>query len=601
MSSDNSGPPGSAQTLETAVSSKFAATGQPDRGRSGVPAALRSPGEMARAAWLPIFLAAALTLVYVRLFGVNVPYYDEWKKIYIFEHQAAGTLTFADLWSQVNEHRIFFPHAAILVIGLATKYNVIALMYCSVLLLAAALWMFIHVFVKDHPGRGALWLMVPVAFLTMSWRQSENLLMGIQFAFFLAVVASLATFFLLRLVQEKRWRFFFAASVALAAVATFSTASGLMAWPAGLVQILCLALSRRLKIALAGFWTLFGGGVWWLYFHDYAKSSVFSQYHFSPNYLLVTVGGALVGGSGEGSRVPLLAPILLGVALLLLAALAVAWVIRERQWQRYSFWLATMAFSLLTIMAITLGRSNFGFRQAMASRYSTLSIPLVVATYVILVSLAGNRPGSLLWRFKYLLIGLMMSGLCLVDAGGYLIGVRARESRLSQAFVVSTSEDQPDLAFVDVPSVSLVREGSRFLKAQGYSVFAPGEIAEKYAPLRDNMPQMSPATQFKIDGFREIEGQAAYCVTGWAVDSVHHAPAGGVYLVLDGKDYPLFYGESRPEVASDLHDRRLLNCGFSRLLPAGRLTSGHHLVGLKVLTNDRQAVYSTSLTDIAVK
>ena len=283
---------------------------------------------------------------------------------------------------------------------------------------------------------------------------------------------------------------------------------------------------------------------------------------------------------------------MLGAEILLLAALAVALVIRRRQWHRYSFWLATMVYSLLTILSITIGRSGLGVHQALSSRYSTFAISLVAATYVILISLAREHPASRLWRFQGVLIGLLLLVVGLGDVAGYLSGSRGREVRQYLAFVVSTIEDQPDEVY-NPGYLDSLRSKAAFLKRQGDNVFAKGGIAEKYAPLSDTLPRLSDPTQFKIDGFQEIDDHKAYSVTGWAVDSVHGDLAGGVYLVLDGKEYPLYYGAPRPEVATRLQNEGLLHCGFQRLLPAKVVAPGRHEVSLKVLTNDRQALLNT--------
>ena len=79
-------------------------------------------------------------------------------------------------------------------------------------------------------------------------------------------------------------------------------------------------------------------------------------------------------------------------------------------------------------------------------------------------------------------------------------------------------------------------------------------------------------------------------MSGWAVDSLHQAPAGGVYLVVDGQDYPVFCELPRPDIADKFHDPSLEHCGFQRLLPPRLLPPGRHRLGLKILTHDRQAL-----------
>jgi hypothetical protein len=52
--------------------------------------------------YLLMVLPGALAFLYVRLFGVNVPYWDQWWIVTLFEKLNAGSLHMSDLWSQAN-------------------------------------------------------------------------------------------------------------------------------------------------------------------------------------------------------------------------------------------------------------------------------------------------------------------------------------------------------------------------------------------------------------------------------------------------------------------------------------------------------------------
>ena len=89
-------------------------------------------------------------------------------------------LTFADLYAQHNEHRMFFPKGAELLVGLLTRYNNVAEMYVVVgcFLITAV------VLLVAFAGIGLpLIFFVPVALLIFSFRQYENMLFGFQISF----------------------------------------------------------------------------------------------------------------------------------------------------------------------------------------------------------------------------------------------------------------------------------------------------------------------------------------------------------------------------------------------------------------------------------
>src|SRR5829696_8497279 len=186
--------------------------GKPPRGRPMGFAGLGRTGTFRRVvagvSWLLVLIPAALPYLYVRAFGVNVVFADAWDMVLVFRKFSSGRLTFADFYAQHNEHRMFFPRVAELLLGLLTRYNNVAEMYVvvsSFLITAAVL------LVAFRREIGLPLIFVPVALLIFSFRQYENMLFGFQI------------------------NFAFTAALGSATIASFSTAQGLLVWPAGLL------------------------------------------------------------------------------------------------------------------------------------------------------------------------------------------------------------------------------------------------------------------------------------------------------------------------------------------------------------------------------
>jgi len=55
------------------------------------------------------FAPAILLAALLPMYWVDVPQYDEWDSVMLFEHLSQGTLTAELLFRQVNEYRQFFP------------------------------------------------------------------------------------------------------------------------------------------------------------------------------------------------------------------------------------------------------------------------------------------------------------------------------------------------------------------------------------------------------------------------------------------------------------------------------------------------------------
>src|SRR5438477_7239351 len=87
--------------------------------------------------WALFLLAVLPIAVIVRLiseYAVNVPYGDEWSLLPLFAKWHDHQLTFANLFRQHNEHRIFFPKLIYLTCARWTHWNVRSEMFFSVLL-----------------------------------------------------------------------------------------------------------------------------------------------------------------------------------------------------------------------------------------------------------------------------------------------------------------------------------------------------------------------------------------------------------------------------------------------------------------------------------
>ena len=80
---------------------------------------------------LILILPLIIEVFYIRSFGVNVVYWDQWELVPLLDKLYDSSLTFDDLFAQHNEHRIFFPRIIMLGLAYMTQYNTIAEMFFS--------------------------------------------------------------------------------------------------------------------------------------------------------------------------------------------------------------------------------------------------------------------------------------------------------------------------------------------------------------------------------------------------------------------------------------------------------------------------------------
>lgn len=566
--------------------------------------------------WLLILLPAALAFLYVRAFGVSVVFSDAWSMVPLFDKWYSSTLQLSDLFSQHNEHRMFFPEGAELLLGNATNYDNVDEMYLIQACLLVTLVILLLAF-RDSI-KSSLWpvLFVPVSFLVFSFRQYENMLFGYQINFAFAQMFGVLALFLLHVLRRRGFeKIAFVAALGSVTIASFSVAQGLLVWLAGLLQLSIGPLERPRKKIFFALWGFIGLLEWVAYFVHYRSPKngpalLYALEHplAGTEFLLRLLGSSLfwdqnltlIGGS-------LLACLVL-VSLLL--------IYKDRKLGEHSFWVSLLFWSFLILATITLGRSGSGAGNALVSRYTTFSILAVVGVYAMLLEMTLERRSTINAILLVVLAGFVLFGVVISYPNGITIGSKEEASREKAAFVLSTYKSEPDEALVESlnPRARVVRESAPVLQKLGYNVFSEGSQAQRSLP--PPLPDLSPlssstssALTISADGISQqdhtviVPQRASFIeLTGWAVDADNESAAGGLDLDLDGRLFPAFYGEERQDVASSSGVPSYRYSGFERALPVSEVGAGAHELSVVVLTSDRRGYYQPSRKiDLEVK
>lgn len=201
------------------------------------------PRKYVLAAALLCVIAALVTLAFILINGVNVPFADEWWYASLVKSVGSGKASFASFWSPNNEHRMLIPRLEFSMLAVLTHWNSKAMMIAGWLAVVVTM-MFLfsqwkRIYSQTHP---MLWIAAvgTSAAALFSLVQMENWLWSFQFAFFFiqfAVVTSLMV--LCRSNIALAFRLLIA--VILGAAASFSSAQGLLIWPA---QMLSMSLTN---------------------------------------------------------------------------------------------------------------------------------------------------------------------------------------------------------------------------------------------------------------------------------------------------------------------------------------------------------------------
>jgi len=423
--------------------------------------------------YLLIFLPAALSFLYVRTFGVDVPFGDTWTMVPFFDKLSSGALTFSDLWHQHFEHRVFFPRIAMLLLGSITSFNNVAIMYLIQICFLVTLIVLLLAFKANT--RANLLLFVPIAFLVFSLGQYWNMLVAWSLTFVFVQTFAILAFYLLYVSSRAGFgKLALSSALVSATIASFSSAQGLFVWPAGLLQLLIAPVERSTKKILVGIWGLAGLVEWIVYFYDLNIPKHHSERYFldNPNlgidYLLTALGGSLI----RQQTVALVS----GLLLICLVAATLFLVYKAGTLGECSFWIALISFSFLFLASIVVGRSGMGPENALSSKYPTFTVLAVIGAYVMLMKLALQQRT----RIILILLGSLTALIVISAPISYVEGIDAGKAlevrRERAAHVISTYERQPDEALTVVNrSAWRVREWAPILERLDYTVFSQSE------------------------------------------------------------------------------------------------------------------------------
>ncbi|MET0622361.1 MAG: hypothetical protein ABW250_05225 [Pyrinomonadaceae bacterium] len=441
------------------------------------------------ALWTAAALLAACAPAWLILrYGVDVPYWDQWDVAPFFEKLARGSLRAADLFAQQNEYRQFFPNLIFVALGRLTGWNVRAEMLACLLLACVAALNIRSLAARTRAGAsggGALFLLASL--LVFSPLQYENWLFGVQIVYF--VPGACVTAGLVAAYSERPGtRACVAVCASLAAVATFSSANGVVCW---LVLPPAILAARPEARASARRWLSLWGACIALCLAVYVYGYSTPAGHPAPSlaaarpldavvYFLALAGGPLALGPR-----PLVVAVSVGACALAAYAYACAYLVRHRDdaalVRGACAWAALGAYAVVTAAMVTAGRLGFGVAQSLSSRYTTFTLYLLVALVYLLPRVArhaarhGGRPAG-----RELLLKGLGSGaavlLVLAHVVAFVLVVRhgagpTRRARLRAKACLLFVEAAPnERCLVEglYPDVSRLRERAAALDRLGY-------------------------------------------------------------------------------------------------------------------------------------
>jgi hypothetical protein len=334
--------------------------------------------------YLP-FAPAIVLAALIPQYWVDVPQYDEWDSVMLFEHLSQGSLTLGLLFKQVNEYRQFFPNVLFVGLGKLTHWD---LRYEMILVFAAACLISLNVRRLAALTAQASEFQFAILFLVanliiFSLTQYENWFQAQQLVYYMPILCVTTCIVIGRTSLGTLAKFGICA--ALSFVSTFSSANGIVCW----VVVLPLLVytewpkGRRPVVWLSGLWMVAICLSLELYLHGYEKpwwtpSPLTGLYH--PLRAFVYFLG-FVGGPLGLERVRL--SVVAGAVMIAGFTAAGVYLVRRRHDReliaRAIGWLVIGAYSLLTAVMTTIGRVGLPTGPSQVPRYLGFSVYLLLA------------------------------------------------------------------------------------------------------------------------------------------------------------------------------------------------------------------------------
>jgi len=419
---------------------------------------------------LAYFIPFLALLLFVASFGVNVPFWDEWETVTLFEKVYTGTVSFWDLFVQHNEHRIFFPRLVFIALAFISKWNLKYEMYFNVFLAAVtfiAMYKISQLTKQNKHSSSAHLTNILTCLLVFSLLQYENWLWGFQIAWFLVNSCLVIATLIIALSQNFTNRIYLA--VILCFIASLSSAHGLLTWISLIPAIASLDGSykqRRNRIAL---WILCFATTCGIYFIGYQKPNDTPSMFFlikeplaAANYFFTLLGSPVV----QNIVVSPIAGIIIFSIYLFLVAHFLKNDQSKLKWNlEVASWVSIGLFAVLFSFMTTVGRAGFGVEQAMSSRYTTPSLLLVISIiHLLRLALSGNS----------FIVGIITGTLLITSISattqGSLLQLQ-RKTNENCLELVNFLEGSPDCLAGLFPSTSTLRTLAKKLERVGFREF----------------------------------------------------------------------------------------------------------------------------------
>lgn len=330
---------------------------------------------------------------FIFLYGVNIPYWEQYCNLPLFKKIALGSASIQDFWyySLHQEHRLFIPQI-LFTIPLAfwfhwnTKIEMFIIIFLAVIMFALLCYLAFKQ--SDNDWKKINTANIVSGILIFSIIQYESWLQSVQTCIYLANLCFIICLFYLSYGQQKAEFRFIIAILALV-IASFCFGTGLFYWIAAIPSLIVFCNNLPKNTRKYYYLTWFGIYILTIliYFLGYRQP----PYHHTGifilrypkvavNYFFTLLGSPL---SSFGSFTRFLG-IIIFVGFLTLAALILKQN-NQRIIKQSIVWISLGTYVIIFALSSTEGRAPLGGMDfARTSRYTTITILLIISIIQLL-------------------------------------------------------------------------------------------------------------------------------------------------------------------------------------------------------------------------
>lgn len=546
---------------------------------------------------LPI---AALFLC-IQHYGVNVVFWDEWVIVQLYEDLASNGFSFAKLFAQHNEHRMFFPNIIMLITSYFTGWDVKAEMYISACMLSITYCVCVKTAigkkVKDFTGKDALFAALTGGCL-ISVCQWENLLMGFQLAWYLIVISVIFSLVFYAKYFEKGGIMDGSVTLVFATVATYSSLQGMAVWFMFAALYLFLSFSKRKWGSLEKIlpFSMVGTAEIAFYFYKYTIVQKHEQYKMTNivqclEFMMKQIG-YIFNNSNE--RVSLL----LGTMLFLAAILLMFYLIYTKKGDQYVVPVGMMMFGLGVILMISIGRSNL----ALTSRYTTYALMILVGWLAIIYREVNDNKSKLSanveWRQIFVAAEGMMIALCIVESLDSLeICGLTYTSRMEAREVLQNYKDMPFDSFKKVyrwQNCEEVYDDVQILEQRNWNVWKDKHLLYEKADISDIKISNTPLDVYNMEEVIWDQESKVMSVGGWVVDNNSMQTYDRILVKVNDTYYESKDHLERKDVAEHFENENFIYSGFTFSKSIDIVHEGVNTISIIMIAQDGKTAYASN-------